>query len=140
MNIIVISIIILNIFAIFILFNMLKGIETNYRVVITGVFILINYIIANKIINIGQAGVSGEFAGPVRNVLVFSVLPINLILMASPIAIQINKLNSKDIEKDKFKKNLIICLVIDIILIIFECNYVKGTIAGIVNMQNSNIK
>ena len=138
MNIIVISIIILNIFAIFILFNMLKGIETKYRIVFTGIFMLISYIIANIIFNIGQAGMAGEFAGPVRNVLVFSVLPINLILMASPIAIQINKLKSKDIEKDKFKKNLIICLVIDIILIIFECNYVKGTITGIVNMQNNN--
>ena len=138
MNIIVISIIILNILAIFILFNMLKGIETKFRIVFTGIFMLISYIIANIIFNIGQAGMAGEFAGPVRNVLVFSVLPINLILMASPIAIQINKLKSKDIEKDKFKKNLIICLVIDIILIILECNYVKGTITGIVNLQNNN--
>ena len=138
MNIIVISIIVLNIFAIFILFNMLKGIETKYRIVVTGIFILINYIIANIIFNIGQAGMSGDFIGPVRNVLIFSILPINVILMASPLAIQINKLKSKDIEKDKFKKNLIICLVIDIILIIFECNYVKGTISGIVNLQNNN--
>ncbi len=138
MNIIVISIMVLNILSFFILSNMLKGIETKYRIVVTGLFILINYIIANIIFNIGQAGMTGEFTGPVRNVLVFSILPINLILMASPLAIQINKLKSKDIEKDKFIKNIIICLVIDLILIIIECNYVKGTIAGIVNLQNNN--
>ena len=137
-SIIVISIIIINILSFFILFNMLKGIETKFRIVVTGIFILLNYIIANLIFSIGQSGMAGEFAGPVRNVLVFSVLPINLILMASPIAIQINKLKSKDIEKDKFIKNIIICLVIDLILIIIECNYVKGTIAGIVNLQNNN--
>ena len=138
MNIIVISIIVLNILSFFILFNMLKGIETKFRIVVTGIFILLNYIIANLIFSIGQSGMAGEFAGPVRNLLVFSILPINLILMASPLAIQINKLKSKDIEKDKFIKNIIICLVIDLILIIIECNYVKGTIAGIVNLQNNN--
>ena len=140
MNIIVISIIILNIFSIFILFNMLKGVETKFRLMATVMFILINFLLANLIFSIGRAGVDGEFSGPVRNVLVFSILPVNIILMASPLAIQINKMKSLDIEKDKFVKNLIICLVIDIILIIIECNYVKGTITGIVNLQNSNIK
>ena len=136
-SIIVISIIIINLFSLFILFNMLKGMEVKFRIIVTLLLILINFILANLIFGIGQAGIAGEFSGPVRNLLVFSILPVNLILMASPLAIQINKLKSLDIEKDKFMKNIIICIVIDIVLIIVECNYVKGVVTGIVNLQNS---
>ena len=136
-SIIVIFIIIINLFSFFILFNMLKGTEIKFRIIVTIMLILFNFILANIIFGIGQAGMSGEFSGPVKNLLVFSIVPINLILMASPLAIQINKIKSLDIEKEKFMRNIIICLIIDVILIIIECNYVKSIIAGIVNLQNS---
>ena len=137
-SIIIISIIVLNIFSIFILFNMLKGLEIKFRIIVTVLLMLINFILANLIFSIGQAGVTGEFIGNVRNMLVFSMLPVNVILMASPLAIQINKVKSLYIEKDKFMKNVIICIVIDIILIIVECNYVRGIISGIVDLQSNS--
>ena len=137
-NIITISIIVLNLFSIFILFNMLKGLEIKFRIIVTVLLMLINFILANLIFSIGQAGVEGELIGNVRNMLVFSMLPVNVILMAAPLAIQINKIKSQYIEKDKFMKNIIICIVIDIILIIVECNYVKGIISGIVDLQSSS--
>ena len=135
-NVIIISIIVLNLFAIFMLFNMLKGVETKFRIVVTIILILINFIIANLIFTIGQAGANGNLIGPVRNLLVFSILPINIILMASPFAVQINKLRSLDISKDKFMKNIIICLIIDLLLIIVECNYIKGIMSGIIDLQS----
>ena len=80
-SIIVISIIIINLFSFFILFNMLKGTEIKFRIIVTIMLILFNFILANIIFGIGQAGMSGEFSGPVKNLLVFSIVPINLILM-----------------------------------------------------------
>ncbi len=135
-NIIIILIVILNIFSVLTLFNMLKGLEIKFRIIITISLIFINIILTNIICLIGQASVTKEFANIGRLLLIFSILPINLIIMASPLAIQINKVKSLEIDKAKFLKNIFICFIIDFILIIIECNYVKGIISGIIqNVQ-----
>ena len=130
-NLIIISLIILNIFSVLVVFNMLKGLDIKYRLVVTVCILIVNFLLTNIIFLIGQSGAKQELVNASKPLLVFSIYPINLIVMASPIAIQINKIKSADIEKDKFVRNIIICLIIDVILIVLECNYVKNVIMGI---------
>lgn len=133
-NLIIISLIILNVFSILVVFNMLKGLDIKYRLAVTACILVAVFLLANIIFSIGQNGVAKELSSASRPLLLFSIYPINLIVMASPIAVQINKLKSADIEKDKFIRNIVICLIVDIILIIIECNYIKSVITGISKM------
>ncbi len=135
-NIIIVSIVVLNIVSILSVFNMLKGLETRFKIAI--ILIIVNFILANIICSIGQANLLQEMANNIKPLILFSIFPINMIVIASPIAIQINKFKSSYIEKDKFIKNIIICLVIDIIIIILECNYVRNIGLEILKMAPKN--
>lgn len=140
LNIIVISIVILNIFSIFILFNMLRGTDIKFRLMFVLVLIFIMLILVNVILTIGQVGITSEWlTESLKPFIMFIMLPINIILIASPIAIQVNKVKSGYIEKEKFLRNLFICLLIDAILIVLECVYVKNISLEIIKMTMKNL-
>ena len=133
-NIIVVFLIILNLFSIFMLAKMLKGTETQFKVVSIIALLIVNFVILNIIYSISQIGISEEVATKSKPMILFTAFPINLIAMASPIAIQIRKARLNEIEKDKFIKNIIICIIIDIILLCIECAYIKNIQFGIEEM------
>ena len=53
-----------------------------------------------------------------------------MMIIASPIALQINKAQSKEIEKEKFSKKIITLVLIDIAILIVECIYIKNIQLG----------
>ncbi len=135
LNAIIISIIILNIISIAILLKMLKGTDATFKVIVTVGMILVNLILANIICSIGQVGISEEVSSAVKPMMLFTILPVNLILISCPLSVQINKWKSVEINKEQFVKRIVICLIIDVILVIIECMYVKNIQTGIVNMR-----
>ena len=132
-NIITILIVVLNISSILVLVNMLKGVDLKFRIISVVILILINLLLSNIICSIGQMSVESMVANASKPMLLFSILPINLIVIASPIAVQMSKVKTEEIGQDKFIRNIIICLLIDIIIIVLECNYIKNIVAGIAN-------
>ena len=134
-NIIVVFLIILNLFSIFMLNKMLKGTETQFRVVSIIALIIVNFVILNIIYSISKIGISEEVATKSKAMIMFTAFPINLIAMAAPIAVQIRKARLNEIEKDKFIKNIVICIIIDIILLCIECAYIKNIQFGIEEMR-----
>ena len=138
-SIILISIIILNLFSIFMLYKMLKGTDTKFRIVTTIVLIIVNMILVNIIYGIGKIGIAEEIAKSSKNLIFFTMLPINLIVMASPMAVQISKARLEEIEKEKFFRNIIICLIIDVVILCLECNYIKSIQLGIERMATKNL-
>ena len=132
-NIITLLIVVLNISSILVLVNMLKGVDLKFRIISVVILILINLLLANIICSIGQMKVESTVANASKPMLLFSILPINLIVIASPIAVQMSKVKTEEIGQDKFIRNIIICLLIDIIIIVLECNYIKNIVAGIAN-------
>ena len=133
---IIISILFLNIVSIFILLKMQKGLELGLKLKITGMLIIIDFIITLIICGIGQAGVASEIAQTAKPYMLFIIFPINLIVMASPLAVQISQMQAKDANREKIMKNIIGLLIFDVILVIVECIYVKNTQMGIANMKN----
>ena len=135
LNVIVISIIILNIISISILLKMLKGTDATFKIAITIGMILVNLILANIICSIGQAGISEEISSATKPMMMFIILPINLILISCPLSVQINKWKSVEINKEQLIKRIIIFLLIDIVIVILECIYVKNIQTSIVEMK-----
>ena len=130
-NIIVVFLIILNLFSIFMLLKMLKGTENQFKIISVIILILVNVIIANIVYAISQIGITEEVAKNAKPMILLTIIPINIIAMAAPIAVQIRKARLGDIEKKKFVKNVVICIIIDIVLLCLECAYVKNIQLGI---------
>ncbi len=129
-TIIVIAIIILNIFSIIMLLKMLKGTELKIKIITCIALILFMFIISNIIYGIGNMGIIGEIANKSKNMILPVLMPINMMIIASPIALQINKAQSKEIEKEEFFKKIITLVLIDIAILIVECIYIKNIQLG----------
>lgn len=129
-TIIIIAIIILNIFSIIMLLKMLKGTELKTKIITCTTLILIMFIISNIIYGIGNMGIIGEIANKSKNMILLVLMPINMMIIASPIALQINKAQSKEIEKEEFSKKIITLVLIDIAILIVECIYIKNIQLG----------
>ena len=129
-TIIIIAIIILNIFSIIMLLKMLKGTELKIKIITCIALILFMFIISNIIYGIGNIGIIGEIANKSKNMILLVLMPINMMIIASPIALQINKANSKEIEKEEFSKKIITLVLIDIAILIVECIYIKNIQLG----------
>lgn len=129
-TIIVIAIIILNIFSIIMLLKMLKGTELKIKIITCIALILFMFIISNIIYGIGNMGIIGEIANKSKNMILLVLMPINMMIIASPIALQINKAQSKEIEKEEFLKKIITLVLIDIAILIVECIYIKNIQLG----------
>lgn len=129
-TIIIIAIIILNIFSIIMLLKMLKGTELKIKIITCISLILFMFIISNIIYGIGNIGIIGEIANKSKNMILLVLMPINMMIIASPIALQINKAQSKEIEKEEFSKKIITLVLIDIAILIVECIYIKNIQLG----------
>lgn len=129
-TIIIIAIIILNIFSIIMLLKMLKGTELKTKIITCTTLILLMFIISNIIYGIGNMGIIGEIANKSKNMILLVLMPINMMIIASPIALQINKAQSKEIEKEEFLKKIITLVLIDIAILIVECIYIKNIQLG----------
>lgn len=129
-TIIIIAIIILNIFSIIMLLKMLKGTELKIKIITCIALILFMFIISNIIYGVGNMGIIGEIANKSKNMILLVLMPINMMIIASPIALQINKAQSKEIEKEEFLKKIITLVLIDIAILIVECIYIKNIQLG----------
>lgn len=129
-TIIIIAIIILNIFSIIMLLKMLKGTELKIKIITCIALILFMFIISNIIYGIGNIGIIGEIANKSKNMILLVLMPINMMIIASPIALQINKAQSKEIEKEEFLKKIITLVLVDIAILIVECIYIKNIQLG----------
>lgn len=129
-TIIIIAIIILNIFSIIMLLKMLKGTELKIKIITCIALILFMFIISNIIYGIGNMGIIREIANKSKNMILLVLMPINMMIIASPIALQINKAQSKEIEKEEFSKKIITLVLIDIAILIVECIYIKNIQLG----------
>jgi hypothetical protein len=112
------------------LLKMLKGTELKIKIITCIALILFMFIISNIIYGIGNMGIIGEIANKSKNMILLVLMPINMMIIASPIALQINKAQSKEIEKEEFLKKIITLVLIDIAILIVECIYIKNIQLG----------
>ena len=130
LNIIIILITILSIISIIILLKLLNGTDIIFKIITTIVMIIVNLILANIVYSIGQpSNIIEEVSNVMKPMIIFTLFPINMILMACPLAMQINKWKLEDIDQKQFRTRIIICLIIDIVLLIVEFLNIKRYIS-----------
>lgn len=134
-KIICIILILLNLFTIFMLFNLLKEKDFTTRVAITLAATIIMYILANIIYLIADLGITSKTLESTKNLVKFAILPINIIAIGFTGLIIKGK---ESLRKNKKKRNLF--LVISIIIVLIEIGYLRGIFSSISKKElNKNI-
>lgn len=108
------------------------------------IFILIGiaivYIVTLIIFNISKEEISYQnmdSQNAIQNVLVTVFTGLNGIVLIPFIAKTFERVHSQEIEKEKATKRIFIILVAFVIVVIFECDYLKETQEGILKIFQS---
>ena len=78
-----------------------------------------------------------NLANSVRNILITVFVPVNGIITMPYLARLLSKINSNEITQLKLKKTVTILAILFIVLLVFECSYLKNTQIGILNIINN---
>ena len=129
-------IVILNIAAIGAMYQVIgNNIPTSNRIAITLVGSIVMYVLIYIIYSVSSVGRDQNIAEAARQLILFTLLPINTFCIMRPIAIQLRKLGDKDIKEDRFTRKLIIYGIIGLIILIVEFMYIKDIQAGIARFK-----
>jgi len=135
-NSLTVVIILLNIFSILLSAKMLSGFE---KTKIAGYILIgeiVNFIICNIIYAFTGNGIPVEVHETSKWMILFTILPINIMILFCPLAYLINKKYFDEISSENYSKKMIILVFLAIIIIIAEIIYIKNIQLGITNFSN----
>ncbi len=138
-NVFTIVIILLNLFAISMLYKMLSGTEISYRIKVVIILAVIVFAISYIVYGISSINLPSELKTFSKPLVLFTIYPINLMIMASPIAVQFNKVHSEEIDQEEFKKKITKMMIIFMILIIIEFIFLKSMYTSVLNSVSRSI-
>lgn len=101
---------------------------------------IIMYIVTRIVFNISKSGIyynNTDLQTIVRNTMVSIFTGINGIIVVPQISKILEKIEEDEIDKNSAKKRFAIILIIFILCIFLECEYIKDTQKGILNIYNS---
>ena len=140
MNIALIAfMIIINLASAFVIFKVLSNIELKNKIILIAIGEIVMYVILFVVYGISSVGVNETIVNASRQIIIFTFLPINIICIELPIMLSFKKLQQGDIDNNKFKTRMAISIIIGIIILILEFNYIKDIQDGISNfIKNAN--
>ena len=121
----------------------LGNIDKTKKVITIIASLIIMYVITLIIFNISKINVdykSEEEMIAVRNVLVLLFTFINGLIVMPSFGKIINRVKENEITKEQASKKFLITLAIFIIVLFFECGYLKDTQKGILDIYNQAVK
>ena len=128
-------IVIFNIVAIGSMYQALGKVELKNKLAIMALSLISMYAIIYIVYGISSSGGEEKIVEASRQLISFTLLPINTLCIMSPIITQIRKLKLKEIDESKFTKKILLYSVIGIIILIIEISYIKEIQAGIANFR-----
>lgn len=117
----------------------LGNIEKPKKVITIIVSLFVIYIVTLIIFNISKNNityVAQEGMEAVKNILVLLFTMVNSLILMPLLARILNKISENDIKYSDARKSFIIIFIIFLIVIIFECGYLKDIQQGIINIYN----
>ena len=130
-------IVIMNLAAVLVIYRSLSNIELKNKLILLAIGEIVMYVILFIVYGISSAGANELVANSSRQIILFTLLPINVVCIEFPLMLLFKKLQQGDIEKDSFNKRMIFCLTACILILVFEFIYIKSIQAGISNFGTS---
>ncbi len=131
-KILIAVIIIINLIAVIMLIKKSYGCKQKQLVIISSIIGM--YIIVNIIYLIASIGMPNTITFASKNFIIFSLLPLNIIAIISPIVSLISKRTIKEISDEEYSKRLKRILILDAIIIAVECVYIRNIQFEIIKM------
>ena len=140
MNTILIAfIVVINLASAFVIFKVLSNIELKNKLILVAIGEIAMYVILFIVYGVSSVGANETIVNSSRQIILFTLLPINIICIELPIMLTLKKLQQGDIDDNKFKRRMSIYLIIGLIILILEFNYIRDIQTGISNfISNSN--
>ena len=126
-------IVIMNLASILVIFKALSNIELKNKIILFAIGEIVMYVILYIVYSISSAGANELVVNSSRQIILFTLLPINIVCLEFPLMLTLKKLQQGDIDDSQFKKRMIICLIVCIIVLVLEFIYIKDIQAGISN-------
>ena len=130
-------IVIMNLAAVLVIYRSLSNIELKNKLILLAIGEIVMYVILFIVYGISSAGADELVANSSRQIILFTLLPINVVCIEFPLMLLFKKLQQGDIEQDSFNKRMIFCLIACILILVFEFIYIKSIQAGISNFGTS---
>lgn len=140
MPFIIIVIVAIYIVAILWSWKALGNIEKNKKIAVISIGIILMYLVTKIVFSISTKGVSyvnAEMLGGVSKIIVSLFVGINSMLLIPYIGRLLDKVNEDEIEKNAFSKRIIALIIILVVVLWFECGYMKDIQEGIVSVYNA---
>ena len=126
-------IVIMNLASILVIFKALSNIELKNKIILFAIGEIVMYVILYIVYSISSAGANELVVNSSRQIILFTLLPINIVCLEFPLMLTLKKLQQGDIDDSQFKKRMTICLIVCIIVLVLEFVYIKDIQAGISN-------
>ena len=117
----------------------LGDIEKIQKIITMIVLFVLIYIVTLIVFNISKSDIlynSKEAMENVKTILVLLFTMVNGLIIMPFIAKILNKISCNDIDYNDAKKSFLVIFIVFIIVIIFECGYLKDIQNGILNVYN----
>lgn len=134
--ILIIMILMFNVFSVFLSVRMLKGYEGSKIITIVGIGEVALFILCNIIYAITSGGIPPEIHQASKWYIIFTMLPVNVLTVFCPIANEINKKSFNEVTEEKYKKRIMLYILIALIVFIIQILYVKNIQLGITRFKN----
>lgn len=123
--------------------NNLVQIEKSKKIAVILVGTLLTYIITLIVFTLSKNNVNYDdtiIETTIKNIIVAIFTGANACIFIPYISKQLEKIHEGEIEKEKFTQKMVALLVLIVILLSFECGYMKTTQQGILKIYNHNIE
>ena len=133
---------IINLFAIIVIYKSLSNLEMKNRIILVIVGEIVMYVILFIIYGISSSTIDATIANGSRQIMLFTFLPINVIGIELPLLLTLRKFQQKDINEEKFKKRMILCLIVSVTILIIEFAYIKdmhNSMNELIEANNLNV-
>ena len=123
--------------------NNLGQIEKNKKIIVILAGLITSYLITLIVFALSKNSINYEsiiIEKNIKNIILAIFTGANACIFMPYISKQLEKIHEGEIEKEKFTQKMMVIFVIIIILLSFECGYMKTTQQGILKIYNHNIE
>lgn len=123
--------------------NNLGQIEKNKKIIVILAGLITSYLITLIVFALSKNSINYEsiiIEKNIKNIILAIFTGANACIFMPYISKQLEKIHEGEIEKEKFTQKMRVIFVIIIILLSFECGYMKTTQQGILKIYNHNIE
>lgn len=113
-----------------------KNIEKTKKILYTMISMGIIYIVVLIIYFFSSIGLSKEATKQAKDMIIFSFVPVNSIILIPFLIRSFNQRKNNDITTEQLNRRTIIMIIVGIILIVGEFFYFRNIEKGIINMVN----